>query len=146
MIVSAAKKAHAHEFIVNLPDGYLTEIGKNGVDLSGGEKQRVSIARAILMDPAILIFDEATSSLDTRTEQLIQEAMEELIKGRTTIAIAHRLSTLKNADRLVVVENGQIVETGSHEQLLGKKDGVYASMAQKQINAINIRKGVGSDE
>ena len=145
-IISAAKKAHAHEFIVNLPDGYQTEIGTGGVDLSGGEKQRVSIARAILMDPAILIFDEATASLDTKTEQQIQEAMAELIKGRTTIAIAHRLSTLKNADRLVVVENGCIVETGTHEELFNKENGVYANLAKKQIEAINIRKGDNGDE
>ncbi len=142
-IISAAKKAHAHEFIANLPDGYQTEIGTRGVDLSGGEKQRISIARAILMDPAILIFDEATSSLDTKTEQHIQEAMEELIKGRTTIAIAHRLSTLKNADRLVVVENGCIVEMGTHEQLFNKENGVYARMAKKQLEAINMQ---GADE
>ena len=103
-IVDASKKAYAHEFICALPDGYDTLIGKGGADLSGGEKQRISIARAILMNPAILIFDEATSSLDTKTEQKIQQAMEFLVKGRTTIAIAHRFSTLKNADRLIVVE------------------------------------------
>ena len=140
-IIDAAKKAHAHEFIVNLPDGYDTLIGKHGIDLSGGEKQRISIARAILMNPAILIFDEATSSLDTRTEQQIQQAMEQLVKGRTTIAIAHRFSTLKNADRLVVVENGCIVETGTHEELFNKKDGIYASMAKKQLDALDARLG-----
>lgn len=140
-IAAAAKKAHAHEFIVNLPDGYDTLIGKNGTDLSGGEKQRISIARAILMDPAILIFDEATSSLDTKTEQQIQQAMEHLVHGRTTIAIAHRFSTLKNANRLVVVENGCIVEEGTHEELFKKENGVYSAMAQKQLDALDVRLG-----
>ncbi len=146
MIIDAAKKAHAHEFIINLPDGYQTEIGEHGMNLSGGEKQRLSIARAILMDPAILIFDEATSSLDTKTEQHIQEAMQALIKGRTTIAIAHRFSTLKNADKLVVVENGCIVESGTHEQLFQIENGIYASMARKQIDAINFKKGALDNE
>jgi len=135
-IVDAAKKAHAHEFIIKLPDGYNTYIGKDGIDLSGGEKQRLSIARAILMDPAILIFDEATSSLDTETELKIQEAMNLLIKNRTTIAIAHRFSTLKNADRLVVVEHGRIVETGTHEELFDKPNGVYSKMAHMQLDAL----------
>lgn len=138
-IIDAAKKAHAHEFITNLPDGYETIIGKGGEDLSGGEKQRISIARAILMNPAILIFDEATSSLDTKTEQQIQQAMELLIKNRTTIAIAHRFSTLKNADRLIVVENGCIVESGTHDELFNKPDGVYFRMAHMQLDALNIR-------
>ncbi len=138
-IIEAAKKAHAHEFITNLPDGYETQLGKGGVDLSGGEKQRISIARAILMNPAILIFDEATSSLDTKTEQQIQQAMEFLIKDRTTIAIAHRFSTLKNADRLIVVENGCVVESGTHEQLFNKDGGVYSKMAHMQLDALNIR-------
>ena len=138
-IIEAARKAHAHEFITNLPDGYETQIGKGGADLSGGEKQRISIARAILMNPAILIFDEATSSLDTKTEQQIHEAMEYLVKDRTTIAIAHRFSTLKNADRLIVVENGRIVESGTHDQLFNKPDGVYLKMAHMQLDALNIR-------
>lgn len=138
-IIEAAKKAHAHEFISNLPDGYETQIGKGGADLSGGEKQRISIARAILMDPAILIFDEATSSLDTKTEQQIQNAMEYLIKDRTTIAIAHRFSTLKNADRLIVVENGCVVESGTHEELFNKPQGIYSKMAHMQLDALSIR-------
>ncbi len=135
-IIDAAKKAHAHEFILKLPDGYDTYIGKDGIDLSGGEKQRISIARAILMDPAILIFDEATASLDTETEQKIQEAMNLLMENRTTIAIAHRFSTLKNADRLVVVEHGKIVESGSHDELFNKTDGVYSKMAHMQLDAL----------
>ena len=142
-IIDAAKAAHAHEFIINLPDGYDTRLGKGGADLSGGEKQRISIARAILMNPAILIFDEATSSLDTETEQKIQQAMNYLVKGRTTIAIAHRFSTLKNADRLVVVEDGRIVETGTHEELFNKENGIYANMAHMQLDAIN---GLGDVE
>lgn len=137
-IMEAAKLAHAHEFIMNLPDGYETQIGRKGIDLSGGEKQRISIARAILMNPSILIFDEATSSLDTKTEKQIQDAMKTLVKGRTTIAIAHRFSTLKNADRLVVVENGCIVENGTHEELFSKENGVYANMAKKQMEALNM--------
>ncbi len=141
-IIDAAKAAHAHEFIVNLPDGYDTRLGKGGTDLSGGEKQRISIARAILMNPAILIFDEATSSLDTETEQKIQQAMQSLVKGRTTIAIAHRFSTLKNADRLVVVKNGRIVEEGTHEELFNKENGIYANMAHMQLNALNFEEGV----
>ena len=136
-IVEAAKKAYAHDFITSLPDGYDTLIGKGGSDLSGGEKQRISIARAILMNPPILIFDEATSSLDTKTEQQIQKAMDYLIKDRTTIAIAHRFSTLKNASRLVVVQEGEIVEDGTHEELFNKKDGVYAKMAHLQLDAVN---------
>ncbi len=137
-IAEAAKKAYAHDFIISLPDGYDTLIGKGGADLSGGEKQRISIARAILMNPPILIFDEATSSLDTKTESQIQKAMDFLVKDRTTIAIAHRFSTLKNADRLVVVEKGEIVEEGTHEELFNKKDGVYSKMAHLQLDAIKM--------
>ena len=137
-IIEAAKKAYAHNFITSLPDGYDTLIGKGGTDLSGGEKQRISIARAILMNPPILIFDEATSSLDTKTELEIQKAMELLMKGRTTIAIAHRFSTLKNADRLIVVEKGEIVEEGTHEELFVKEDGVYSKMAHLQLDAIKM--------
>lgn len=136
-IIDAAKKANAHGFITALPDGYDTQIGKNGIDLSGGEKQRISIARAILMDPAILILDEATSSLDTQTEKQIQQAIEELIKGRTTIAIAHRLSTLRNANRLAVVEDGKIVECGTHKELMDNENGIYKSMVEKQIHALD---------
>ena len=132
-IIEAAKAANAHDFIMNLPDAYDNQVGERGVTLSGGEKQRISIARAILKDPAILILDEATSAVDSATEASIQEAMDRLVKGRTTIAIAHRLSTLRNADKLIVIDKGEIIEEGSHEQLM-KLGGNYADLVQKQAN------------
>ncbi len=143
-IVSAAKLAHAHDFIMKLPDGYETELGKRSTNLSGGERQRINIARAILLNPRILILDEATASVDTETEMQIQEALNTLITGRTTIAIAHRLSTLKNADRLVVVERGEIAEMGTHKEL-EELGGIYAGMLGKQKEALRIR-GVENDE
>jgi ATP-binding cassette subfamily B protein len=121
-IIAAARAARAHEFILNLPDGYDSLVGERGQSLSGGERQRISIARAILTDPRILILDEATSSVDTETEREIQEALSNLIEGRTTIAIAHRLSTLRRADRLVVLEQGEVTAAGSHDNLLQTSD------------------------
>ena len=111
---SAARAAHAHEFIERLPLGYDTLVGERGVKLSGGQRQRVAIARAILKDPAVLILDEATSNLDTESERLIEDALEKLLVGRTTLIIAHRLSTVRRADRLVVLDHGRIVEEGTH--------------------------------
>jgi ATP-binding cassette subfamily B protein len=131
-IIESARAANAHDFIVGFPDGYDTLIGERGHSLSGGERQRISIARAVLGNPRILILDEATSSVDTETEKLIQEALDRLISNRTTIAIAHRLSTLRKADRLVVLENGTVVEQGSHEELAGKEDGLYARLIRMQ--------------
>ena len=130
-IVAAARAAHAHDFIVTKPDGYDTLIGERGESLSGGERQRVSIARAILHDPRILILDEATSSVDVQTEKRIQDAVVRLVKGRTTFAIAHRLSTLRNADRLLVMDAGRIVEIGTHHELLEKK-GMFYKLVQMQ--------------
>ena len=130
-IVEAAKGANAHDFIMQLPDAYDSEVGERGTGLSGGEKQRIAIARAILKDPDILILDEATSAVDTATEQAIQGAMDRLIQGRTTIAIAHRLSTLRNADQLLVLERGEILEQGTHEDLL-RANGRYAQLCRIQ--------------
>jgi len=123
-IINAAKIANAHEFIAQLPNGYDTLIGERGVKLSGGQRQRLSIARAVLKNTPILILDEATSSVDTETELLIQEALERLMVGRTTIIIAHRLSTVRNADKIVVMEGNQITEMGKHQELIDKR-GLY---------------------
>ena len=137
-IITAAKAANAHEFIVKFPDGYDTEVGERGGSLSGGERQRISIARAILHNPRILILDEATSSVDVETEQKIQQAIDRLVQNRTTFAIAHRLSTLRNADRLFVIEKGKGVECGSHEELMEKK-GIYYRLVETQREAANVR-------
>ncbi len=120
-IINAAKAANAHDFIMKLPKGYDGNIGELGTKLSGGEKQRISIARALLKNAPILILDEATSSLDTEAEIEVQEALDNLMKGRTTLVIAHRLSTIRNADRIIVLVNGEIIEEGNHETLLAKK-------------------------
>ena len=142
-IIAAARAARAHEFILKLPCGYDSLVGERGQSLSGGERQRISIARALLINPRILILDEATSSVDTETEREIQAALENLIRGRTTIAIAHRLSTLRRADRLVVVENGRIAEIGRHDELLGAR-GSYARLHQAQIELVHGRNAHGA--
>lgn len=131
-VIEAAKRANIHDFIMSLPMGYDTQIGERGVRLSGGQKQRLSIARVFLKNPAILILDEATSALDNTTEILIQSALDELCKGRTTLVVAHRLSTIKNADEIVVIANGAIKEQGSHEELI-QKDGIYAKLYSLQF-------------
>ncbi|MBZ0104992.1 MAG: ABC transporter ATP-binding protein/permease [Sulfuricella denitrificans] len=135
-IVAAARAAHAHEFILRLPHGYDSLVGERGQGLSGGERQRISIARALLIDPRILILDEATSSVDTETEKEIQKALDNLVRGRTTIAIAHRLSTLRQADRLVVMDRGQVVEIGPHEELMARQ-GAYYRLYQAQARNVD---------
>ena len=138
-VIAAARAANAHQFIMNFPDGYNTEVGERGGRLSGGERQRISIARALIGDPRILILDEATSSVDTETEYEIQEALERLIADRTTFAIAHRLSTLKNADRLLVLERGRVAEVGTHAELLEREEGVYRRLVEMQSELARVR-------
>ena len=130
-VVEAAKIANAHDFIMEKPEGYNTNIGDRGSNHSGGQRKRISIARAILKNPPILILDEATSALDTESERLVQEALERLMKTRTTIAIAHRLSTIKNADEICVLYEGEIVERGTHDELI-QKNGYYKRLHDMQ--------------
>jgi subfamily B ATP-binding cassette protein MsbA len=131
-VVEAAKAAHAHDFISNLPLGYDTLIGESGVLLSGGQRQRLAIARALFKDPPILILDEATSALDTESERLVQQALNNLMRGRTTLVIAHRLSTIRSAHKIVVLEKGEIAEVGRHEELLGFR-GIYRKLYDMQF-------------
>jgi subfamily B ATP-binding cassette protein MsbA len=131
-VEAAARAANAHDFIVDLPDGYDAAVGERGVKLSGGQRQRVAIARALLRDARLLLLDEATSSLDSASEALVQEALERLMEGRTTFIIAHRLSTVQTADRIVVLDEGRVVQTGTHEALV-QQDGLYRDLAAYQF-------------
>jgi len=136
-ILQAAENANAMEFIGKFPEGLETLVGERGVQLSGGQRQRIAIARAILKNPAILILDEATSSLDAENERLVQEALEKLMQGRTSFVIAHRLSTISHADRIIVIDQGEVKEMGTHEELLERENGIYAQLTRLQINVIN---------
>jgi subfamily B ATP-binding cassette protein MsbA len=132
-IIAAAKAAAAHDFVMRLPQGYDTFVGPGGGRLSGGERQRIALARAFLKDAPILLLDEATSALDSESERLVQEAIRKLMRGRTTLVIAHRLSTVRDADQIVVLEAGRVIETGSHEALVGR-GGTYARLHRLQLS------------
>src|SRR5450756_520162 len=132
-VVTAAKAAQAHEFIIALPQGYDTEVGERGAQLSGGQRQRIAIARAILRDAPILLLDEATASLDSQSEQAVQEALAQLMEGRTTLVVAHRLSTVRHADRILVMDDGKTTERGTHQELMSR-NGRYAELVQMQFS------------
>jgi ABC-type multidrug transport system fused ATPase/permease subunit len=132
-VIEAAKKANAHNFVNGFPEGYETLVGDRGIQLSGGQKQRIAIARAVLKNPSILILDEATSALDSESEQLVQEALDNLMQNRTSVVIAHRLSTIKNANQILVLQNGEIVEKGTHQELSQKESGVYRRLSELQF-------------
>jgi len=129
-IIAAAEAANAHEYISALPDGYNTIVGERGIQLSGGQKQRIAIARAIIKNPKVLLLDEATSALDVESERVVQEALDNVVIGRTTVVVAHRLSTIRGADIITVLKNGTVVEKGSHGDLMQIKDGIYASLVE----------------
>jgi ABC-type multidrug transport system fused ATPase/permease subunit len=133
-IVRAARDAHAHDFITGFPDGYDTVIGERGTKLSGGQKQRIALARAVLADPRVLILDEATSNLDAESEAAVQAALSRLMRDRTTIIVAHRLSTVRHADRIVVIEGARIVEQGRHDELMARR-GTYHRLVEHQLIA-----------
>ena len=135
-MIEAAKKANAWDFIQSFPDGLETIVGERGVKLSGGQRQRIAIARAILKDPAILLLDEATSSLDAESERVVQDALNTLMEGRTSIIIAHRLATIREVDQIFVIDGGQIIEQGTHEELSSLPDGAYNTLAKLQFEPI----------
>jgi ABC-type multidrug transport system fused ATPase/permease subunit len=132
-ILEAAQKANAHDFIMEFPEQYDTVVGERGTKLSGGQRQRIAIARAVLSDPAILLLDEATSSLDSESERLVQDALDKLMMGRTSIVIAHRLSTIRNADKILVIDKGELKESGTHEELIRKEQGLYRYLTELQF-------------
>jgi ABC-type multidrug transport system fused ATPase/permease subunit len=133
-IMAAARKANALNFIDSFPDKFETKVGDRGIQLSGGQRQRIAIARAVLKDPSILILDEATSSLDSESERVVQEALDKLMIGRTSFVIAHRLSTIRNADKIVVIDKGEVAEVGTHDELMKKENGVYRALSSLQMN------------
>ena len=134
-ILAASRRANCHEFIERFPEGYATLVGERGMKLSGGQRQRIAIARALLKDPAILILDEATSALDSESELLIQQALATLLAGRTAFIIAHRLSTVRQCDRICVIENGAVTESGAHAELMASQGGTYRRLSELQFTA-----------
>jgi ABC-type multidrug transport system fused ATPase/permease subunit len=137
-IIAAARQSNALTFIESFPDKFETKVGDRGIQLSGGQRQRIAIARAVLKNPAILILDEATSSLDSESERIVQEALDKLMVGRTSFVIAHRLSTIRNADRIIVIEKGNVVESGTHDELMSIDNGLYRSLSRLQYQGHEV--------